>query len=353
MIIPVILSGGFGTRLWPISRPNFPKQFAPILGNDSPTLFQQAILRTKSISNITSPIVICNTKHKKIVIEQMKEIGINDAKIILEPIGRNTAPAITIAALLSQKMVDNPTLLILPADHIISDQLKFTQAVSLAEKYVKTGSLLCFGIKPGYPETGYGYIKMGEQLKNQSAYKVEKFVEKPNLKLAQEYLNSGDYLWNAGIFMFEARSFLQETTRLCKDVYAQCEKVLSSAILKDNLLRLSRSQFSLCKNISIDFAVMEHTDKAIVISLDANWSDVGSWAALWNYSNKDNDNNVLVGKVHVENSAGSYIHSTKRKIFAIGVKDHIIIETDDAILVAHKDQSQAIRTVAEKVFGGE
>lgn len=353
MLIPVILAGGSGTRLWPISRHEFPKQFAPILGNNEHTLFQKAVLRTRSIPGVQAPIIICNQEHLQLASSQLNQLGIFDAKILVEPVGRNTAPAITCAALYAQSLADNPTLLILPADHVIADEAQFIMTVNIAAQYALEDRLICFGIKPTTPETGYGYIKIGAKLAGDNAYTIDKFVEKPNLELATSYVNSGNYFWNGGIFMFAAAAFLQEMQFYAPDIFAACEAVIQSTKLTHNPVTLAALEFAACRSDSIDYAVLEQTKKAIVVPLDAKWSDVGSWVALWQQLAKDEAANVLVGDVVVANAQNSYIHATKRKIVAIGVKDHIIVETDDVVLVVPKNQAHNLRQIVTKIHGGE
>lgn len=349
VIIPVILAGGSGTRLWPVSRLEYPKQFAPILGKNELTLFQKAVLRTQKISNVFAPIIICNQQHKHHVDAQLQQLGVFDAKIILEPVGRNTAPAISIAALLAKAIASNPVLLVLPADHLIADEPKFIDAVNAAYKYACEDALLCFGIMPQSPETGYGYIKVGQKLGFDNVYVIDKFVEKPNLELAQKYVNSGEFLWNGGIFMFRADSFLHELQSYAQDIFNACVDTMKTSALVGNSLTLSKGSFDACRSESIDYAVMEHTKKALVVKLDAAWSDIGSWLALWEKSEKDQANNVLIGNIIAENSQNSYIHAGKRQIVAIGVKDHIIVETDDVVLVLPKSQAQDLQHVITKL----
>jgi mannose-1-phosphate guanylyltransferase/mannose-6-phosphate isomerase len=345
MITPVILAGGAGTRLWPISRQQLPKQFAPLFGEHEKTLFQLALQRIQGLPGVGDPIVVCNTKHRAMAQQQLAVSGFKNASIILEQQGKGTAPAAAIAAILTQKKHPDSLLLVLPADHFIPDIKKFHQAINTAKRLAQAGDLLCFGVTPQHPETGYGYIQVGKKLPSANAFVVAQFVEKPNLKLAQKYLASKKYLWNAGIFMFAADSYLRELAKYAPDIIAVCEQTVAAMKSKPNLLKLSPKYFAKCRSDSIDYAVMEHTKNAKVVALTANWSDVGSWEAMWKHSNKDLAGNVIKGKVVAHDVANSYLHASQRRIVAIGVSDHIIIETADTILVLPKNQSQLLSKI--------
>jgi len=338
MIIPVILAGGSGTRLWPISTAELPKQFANLLGDK--TLFQNTLERIYGFEGVAEIKVICNQKHIGFVSQQLQDSGISDFSVFLEPIGKNTVPAITIAAL---SVPEDAVLVVLPSDHIIADIEKFHQTLEIGVKYAKQGCLACFGVTPNRPETGYGYIKVGED--EGGGYKIAEFVEKPNLELAVQYLATKDYYWNSGVFVFSAGVFLQEMAQFSPDILSCCKKVLEHSVQEGKFLCLSAEHFSQCRSDSIDYAVMERTKRAIMIPLDARWSDVGSWFLLWEHNSKDENNNVIMGNVVVHEVEGSYIHSTSRKIVAVGVKDYIIVETSDAVLIVPKEKHQEVKKI--------
>ena len=341
-ITPVILSGGTGTRLWPLSTQDLPKQFMPLLSNES--LLQETATRLLQFSNITSPIVVCNIKHRALVEQQLNEIGIAPQTIFLEPVGRNTAPAIALVAMHALLNKRDPILFILPSDHAIQNPKKLQIAINLAQIYAEQGKLVTFGITPTRAETGYGYIKCSEQLGNEHAYIIERFVEKPDLITAQQYLEAECYYWNSGMFMFRASVFLQELKSFAPDIYSACEKVLSYATQNASAVMLPHEIFAACPSNSIDYAVMEKTQKGVMISLtDAGWSDIGSWQALWEHGTKDSQNNVVIGDAILGNTKNSYVHTKKLKVITLGVQDIIIIASEDAILITHKDECQNIK----------
>ena len=347
-IIPVILSGGSGTRLWPVSRKHYPKQFIPL--RDGRSLFQDTVKRAQSLDHgIQSPIVICNDEHRFMAAEQMRLEDVNDANIILEPIGRNTAPAIALAAMCALQRAQDSILLVLPADHILNDQDKFTQAVEVAAELAADNKLVTFGILPTRPETGYGYIKAGEKINNEKAFQVETFVEKPDQAKAQEYYHSGNYSWNSGMFMFKASEYLNELARFEADM-ATCIKSAYGSQEKDlEFIRIDEDAFVNCKSESIDYAVMERTQNAAVVPLNCGWNDVGSWHALWESFSHDQNNNAVIGDVMLDDCEGCLVHSSNRLIAAIGLKDTVIVETADAIMVAPHDQSQNIKHIVNKL----
>lgn len=336
--IPVILAGGFGTRLWPISTAELPKQFANLLGDK--TLFQNTVERICKFPGVNEIKVICNQKHAGLVSQQLQDFGISNFNAFLEPMGKNTAPAITIAAL---SVPEDAILIVLPSDHMIADVEKFHRALEIGMQCAEQNYLVCFGVIPNRPETGYGYIKIGEH--QGEAYKIEKFVEKPNMELALQYIATQDYYWNSGIFMFRAGVFLKEMAQFAPDILDCCKKVLKNSVPEGNFLNLSAEYFSQCRSDSIDYAVMEKTSRAIMVPLDARWSDVGSWFLLWEQQNKDENNNVIMGDVVVHEVEGSYIHSTSRKVVAVGIKGHIIIETSDAVLIVPKEKHQEVKKI--------
>lgn len=342
-MIPVILSGGSGTRLWPLSRGQYPKQFLPLVSDK--TMIQETMLRLNGVAGLQPPIAVCNEDHRFMMAEQMWEIGIKPAAIILEPIGKNTAPAVAIAALSAQP---DDVLLILPADHVIDDSASFHTAVKAADILAKQGQLVTFGIVPVAPETGYGYIKKSPE-KVDEAFKVDSFVEKPDLEKATEYLASGNYYWNSGMFAFTASRFLEELNKFNPEMLAVCKKALASAQKDLDFTRLSLETFSECPSDSIDYAVMEKTDQAVVIPLDAGWNDVGSWSALWDVTRKDSQGNAVYGDILTIDTQNSYLYSKNKLVAAIGVQDLIIVETDDALLVAAKDKVQEVKEIVDQL----
>lgn len=348
-VVPIILAGGFGTRLWPISRKQHPKQFVRLIGKQ--TLFQQTLNRIPNLLD-TKPIIICNDKHYNLVTDQLQSIGIDKVQLILEPIGKNTAPAVAIAALRLLAQGLDHIMLILPADHIIADVPKFHDGISVAKKYAEKNLLVCFGIIPNFPETGYGYIEFGKKLENNNAYNISKFVEKPNLELAKQYIDSGKYYWNSGMFMFRASVYLKELKRNAPDIYKVCKEIVdankkSSKASNDKVFKIAAEKFSICPSDSIDYAIMENSKNAVVVPLDIDWSDLGSWQALWEYGKKDSADNVIVGDVIIKNMENSYVHATERKVVALGITDCVIVETHDVVLVVSKKHCQAIKSIID------
>lgn len=346
MIVPVVLAGGSGSRLWPLSRSAYPKQLLPLVSGK--TMLQDTVLRAFAIGDtVASPIVICNQEHRFLVAEQLQEIEASNAHIILEPFGKNTAPAVAISALHLLKEHNDPILLVLPADHVIKDMNTFMTAVSHATRCAEAGHLVTFGITPTHPETGYGYIKIGAELPEKKGFSVDQFVEKPNLNAAESYIASGNYFWNSGIFMFRASRYLEELRRHAPDMLAACEKSVLKMTRDLDFIRLDKESFSDCPSDSIDYAVMEKTQDAVLVPLNAAWSDVGSWTALWEVQNPDQHGNVTQGDVVTEQVTNSYLRAESRMLAVVGVSDHIVIETSDAVLVAHKDNSQAVKKMVE------
>jgi len=348
MILPVIMSGGNGSRLWPLSRALHPKQFLALLSKQ--TLLQETINRLAPGSCL-DPLIICNHEHRFIVAEQLRENNTAASDIILEPVGRNTAPAITLAALAALAEGEDPLLLVLAADHLIKDVDAFQRAVVDATTFAEQGKLVTFGIVPSHPETGYGYIKEGEKkcLGDAVGFDVDSFVEKPDLSTAQGYLDSGHYLWNSGMFMFKASQYLTEVKKFSPDIFNICQKAFESKRQDLDFTRIDATIFSLCPDDSIDYAVMEQTSAAVVIPLDAGWSDVGSFSSLWEASAKDKQGNVNIGDVITENTSNSYIHSCNKLVTTVGVDNLVIVETKDAVLIANKDQVQDVKTIVDKL----
>ena len=349
MIIPVILSGGSGTRLWPLSRESFPKQFLTLLGDHS--LFQKTLLRLRSLADYGPPILVCNIQHRFLIAEQLRELKITDSTLLLEPIGRNTAPATACAALSALSRDPDAILLVLPADHLIRDVSAFYQALAIGNRAAQQGHLVTFGIVPGRPETGYGYIHRGATIDPQESdlFSVRAFVEKPDAKTAQSYLDSGEYYWNSGMFMFRADRFLQELQQFSPAILQSCQQAVNLAKASSDFVPLDEAAFSGCPKDSIDYAVMEKTSASVVIPLQAGWNDVGAWTALWEEGDQDSDGNVLMGDVLVKDVKNSYIRSGNRLVAAIGLEDHIIIETADAIFVSHKDSVQEVKSIVNRL----
>ena len=337
------MAGGSGTRLWPLSRIQYPKQFLT-LGINEYTLLQKTILRLKHL-DCAEPIVICNEEHRFLVAEQLREIGVK-ATIILEPIGKNTAPAVALSAFHLQNQADN-VMLVLAADHVIENDDVFAKRVQDAHMLAKEGSMITFGITPTRPETGYGYIKLGKAVS--CAHHIDSFVEKPDHATAQSYLNSGNYLWNSGMFMFNASTYLKELSNHAPDIFECCQKAMSQTQADLNFIHIDKLAFENCRSESIDYAIMEQTNNALVVALDAGWNDVGSWSALWDIQPKNHDGNVLIGDVITYNSQDNYAHSENRMIALVGVKNLIVIETKDAVLVAHKDHTQDIKHIVNNI----
>ncbi|ENM3854542.1 mannose-1-phosphate guanylyltransferase/mannose-6-phosphate isomerase [Vibrio cholerae] len=345
MLLPVIMAGGSGSRLWPLSRSLYPKQFISLASDKS--MLQETITRLSGLEH-QEPLLICNQEHRFIVAEQLRQLRIKHGGIVLEPVGRNTAPAIALAALHATKHGDDPLLLVLAADHVIQNQAAFTQAVKNAVKPAEQGMLVTFGIVPTAPETGYGYIKQGEVV-GETAYRVAQFVEKPNLVTAEQYLASGEYYWNSGMFLFKASRYLKELKAHRPDILHACELAMQGARGDLDFVRIEESSFTECPEDSIDYAVMEKTQDALVVPMDAGWSDVGSFSALWEVSLKDSQGNVMVGDVIAEQTHNSYIYAQNKLVSTVGVDNLVIIETKDAVLVANKDKVQDVKNIVNQL----
>ncbi len=350
-IVPVILCGGIGTRLWPLSRKSFPKQFLSLDPNEEKSLLQKTQERINPISNLKNPILICNEDHRFIVAEQFREIKIQPKKIILEPFGRNTAPAITLAALASLENEDDPHLLVLSSDHEIKNNVKFLEVIEEGIKYSSNGRLVTFGIVPQSPETGYGYIKSKKEFNNSTieGFNIESFVEKPNKETASQFIKDKRYTWNSGMFLFKAKLVLNEIEKSNPDIIEHCKKALKKGVEDLDFFRIDAKEFYECPNLSIDIAVMEKTTQGTVIPLDVGWSDIGSWDSVWKISKKDKNGNVTQGNIFEKNIKDCYIRGDKRLIAAIGVKNLIIVETGDAILIADKTQSQEVKDIVNSL----
>ncbi|MCW8890306.1 MAG: mannose-1-phosphate guanylyltransferase/mannose-6-phosphate isomerase [Sedimenticola sp.] len=342
-MIPVILSGGSGTRLWPLSRSQYPKQFLPLVTDNS--MLQETLMRLEGLDDLSAPIVVCNEDHRFMVAEQLREMGVEAQAILLEPVGRNTAPAVAMAALSAQS--PDELLLILAADHVIIDIERYQSAIRQAADVAGSGALVTFGIVPTGPETGYGYIKRGVEQPDAATYRVEKFVEKPDLGTATGYIESGDYYWNSGMFVFKASRFLEELERHNPDMLAACRKAHQSAIVSPDFTRLGKEAFSACPADSIDYAVMEKTDQAVVVPLDAGWNDVGSWSALWDVAGKDSQGNALKGDVLCVDTKNSYIQSENKLVAVVGLDDMVVVETDDAVMVSPRSRVQEVKQIVD------
>jgi mannose-1-phosphate guanylyltransferase len=339
-ICAVIMAGGNGTRLWPLSRAGHPKQFLKLYGEQ--TMLQETVSRLSGL-NIQSSVTICNEDHRFFVAEQLREIN-KLGSIILEPVGRNTAPAIALAAL---SVEDDPLLLVLAADHVIKNQEAFTEAVSKAIPLAEAGKLVTFGVVANEPHTGYGYIKRG--VEQGAGFVVDEFVEKPSVELAQTYLSSGTYYWNSGMFLFKASRYLEELKKFRPEIYEACEFSLIDVQSDLDFLRINREKFESCPSESVDYAVMEKTTDAVVVPMDAGWSDIGSWSSLWDISKKDGDGNAIHGDVIVHNASNSYVRTDGKLVAAIGVEDLVIISTKDVLMVAHKDCVQDVKIIAQEL----
>ncbi|WP_058119555.1 mannose-1-phosphate guanylyltransferase/mannose-6-phosphate isomerase [Photobacterium kishitanii] len=345
MLLPVIMAGGSGSRLWPLSRTLYPKQFLALTSNA--TMLQETIKRLDGIEH-QAPLLICNEDHRFIVAEQLRKGGMDNSGIILEPVGRNTAPAIALAALKAVANNEDPLLLVLAADHVIQNTDAFLSSVKHAKVEAEKGKLVTFGIVPTHPETGYGYIRRGNIL-NREAYSVDAFVEKPQLETAQEYVDSGKYYWNSGMFLFKASRYLEELDKFAPDILLSCKKAMLETATDLDFIRLDKNAFMICPDDSVDYAVMEKTKDAVVVPMDANWSDVGSWSALWEVNEKDEYGNALRGDVLVENTHNSYIYSQDKLVATVGVDNLVIVETKDAVLVAHKDKVQDVKGIVSQL----
>lgn len=340
-ICAVIMAGGSGTRLWPLSRAAHPKQFLSLHGEH--TMLQETVNRLDGL-NISSSITICNEQHRFFVAEQLREVG-KLGSIILEPVGKNTAPAIALAAF--QSIEKDPLLLVLAADHVIQDIAAFEKAVSAAIPLAESGKLVTFGIVPNEPHTGYGYIKGGKGCN--PGFEVDKFVEKPSLDLAKEYVASAEYYWNSGMFLFKASRYLEELNTYRPDIYENCKNSLDTTESDLDFLRINKETFEVCPSDSIDYAVMERTEDAVVVPMDAGWSDIGSWSSLWDVSKKDENGNSTHGDVLLHNSNNCYIRSDGKLVAAVGIDDLVIVDTKDALMVAHKDCVQDAKVIAKQL----
>ena len=351
-MIPVILSGGSGSRLWPLSRKLYPKQFLALTGEQS--LFQQT-LRRLNFDGMQKPMVVCNAEHRFIVNEQLGKIGLTAQHMLLEPFGRNTAPAVAMAALQMLAEGRDELMLVLPADHVIDDELALRKALELARIAADEGEMVLFGIPAHSPETGFGYIKAARGEEGDGlvpgAYRVQQFVEKPDHERASEFVRSGGYYWNSGMFLFRASRFLEELRSHDPDIYDTCVLAQERSKCADGVVNIDPGTFECCPDNSIDYAVMEKTGRACVVPLAAGWNDVGSWSSLWDVHEKDSDGNVLKGDVVTHSSHNSFVHGTSRLVTLIGMDDVVVVETKDAVMIAHKNAVQDVKKLVNLLDG--
>lgn len=351
MIIPVILAGGSGTRLWPLSRKLYPKQLLPLL--DEQTLVQHTVLRVQGLADVTAPVVICNDEYRFMVAEQLHAINVQPQALILEPLGRNTAPAVAVAALTVQQTHPEALLLVLPADHLIQDCAAFHKGIQSAAEFAAAGHLVTFGIGPTGPETGYGYIRQGHELTTpdglHKARSIAQFVEKPDAPTAQRYVESGEYFWNSGMFMFQATTVLDEVQRFAPDIITACTQAVDNATVDLDFIRLDADAFARCPENSFDYAVMEQTALGVMVPLHAKWNDLGSWDALWQAGPKDKDGNVTRGDVLLCDVRDSFVHAETRLVAAVGLENHIVVETSDAVMISPRDRVQDVKKLVDSL----
>ncbi|MBB4304802.1 mannose-1-phosphate guanylyltransferase/mannose-6-phosphate isomerase [Rhodobium orientis] len=348
-IATVILSGGAGSRLWPLSRAGYPKQFLSFSGG--PTLIQQTARRLSG-ERFSAPLIICNEKHRFLVAEQMRQIDCDPAGILLEPFGRNTAPAAAVAALhlLADAGDGDPLMLIAPSDHVIADEAAFLAAVDRAARAARRGALVTFGIAPDRAETGYGYIRRGGALEGAAeVYAVDRFVEKPDRETAAVYLAEGSYFWNSGIFLFSARTYLGELERHDPAMVAACRNAVAASRRDLTFCRLDQEAFAAARSDSIDYAVMEKTGHAAVVPVDMGWNDLGAWSALWDIGDKDDDGNVVLGDVLQHEASGNFVRTDHHLVAVVGLSNVVVVANDDAVLVADKDRVQEVKAIVERL----
>jgi len=354
-LFPVVLSGGSGTRLWPLSRSMYPKQFIRFHDGHDASLLGATLARLKPSLGFNAPILLCNNDHRFLVREELERAGIDAKAVILEPVARNTAPAIAVAALTALRDNPNAVLIVMPSDHAVKDEAAFVVAVQNAAEVAAKGRLVLFGIKPDSPQTGFGYILQGSPIggKTDGVFEVEAFVEKPNAETAAKYLAAGSYTWNSGIFVLNARTYLDELSRFQPDIVAAATKALAKAELDLGFTRLDRDAFSQSPNISIDYAVMEQTKQAAMIPIDVGWNDVGSWSSLWDISERDANGNFVQGDAVMTDTQDTYIHSGTSLVATIGVQNLIIVDTPDALLIADRSRAQDVSKLVAGLRAGK
>ena len=346
MIFPVVLSGGSGSRLWPLSRTMLPKQFLPLVS--SKTMLQETLLRLAGVTGLQDPVIVCSDDHRFLAAEQLREIKVKATAQILEPVGRNTAPAVAVAALSILEKNPAGTMLVLPADHLIRNVARFHDVIATAVATAATGRLVTFGIVGREPETGYGYIERGAPLnKDAASYNVARFVEKPDEARAKEFIASGRFYWNSGMFVFTAARYLEELGKYRKDILDAAEAAWKASARDLDFVRLDQAAFTASPSESIDYAVMEKTTDAVVVEADIGWSDIGSWTALWQAGTPDKAGNVTVGDTHTDDIQNCYVRAEHRLVAVVGVKDLMVVETSDAVLVTHKDRSQDVKKIVD------
>jgi mannose-1-phosphate guanylyltransferase/mannose-6-phosphate isomerase len=346
-LYPVILSGGSGSRLWPLSREYYPKPLLPLVSDK--TLLQETANRLDAISEQGDAVYVCNEEHRFLVAEQVADVGKSPSTIILEPEGHNTAPALTLAALYLVKHDPDAMMVVMPADHVMTEPQQFVEAVEQGRVNAENGSLVTFGVVPDRPETGYGYIRRASEIEGSTAYAVSRFVEKPDLQTAEQYVSDGGYYWNSGIFLMRADSWLDEIKRFRTDILAACRKAMAQGKQDADFLRIDQPAFHACPSDSIDYAVMEKTDRAVVVPISAGWSDVGAWTALWDVCPRDKDNNVIRGDVFAEDTHNALLVAQHRCLATVGIDDVIVVETADAVLVASMDKAQDVKKIVSRL----
>lgn len=353
MLVPVIMAGGVGSRLWPASREAYPKQFLSFgngTGGNEASLFQQSLQRLDGLPGMVPPIVVCNSEHRFLVAEQLRQLNVSGATIVLEPVGRNTAPAVALAALAAKARSPDACLLVLAADHVIAQEEVFRDAVIAGQAAADRGELVTFGIVPTRAETGYGYIKAAAGAESATALlPVERFVEKPDLPTAQAYVDSGDYYWNSGMFMFQATRFLEELEAFEPEILRACTEAWNAAKPDLDFTRIAAEPFAACPSKSIDYAVMEKTQRAVVVPLDAGWNDLGAWSSVWEHIPRDEAGNVCRGDVLLHDATASFVQAESRLVALVGVDNTVVVETADAVLVAAKDRVQEVKEIVRKL----
>ncbi len=350
-ILPVILCGGSGTRLWPLSRKSFPKQYLSINSLSNKTLLQKTQERIMNLKNVSEPIIICNEEHRFIVAEQMREIKVQPNKILLEPFGRNTCPAITLATLKAVEDNNDPIILILSSDHHIKENNKFIKAINVGIEYASKGRIVTFGVIPDYPATGYGYIKSQNSIKKGivEGLNIEQFIEKPNSKKAFELFSNPHYSWNSGIFLFKASTLLKELKSLSPNLLDSCKKSINKDLFDLNFQRLNKEVFKNIPNISFDVAIMEKTKLGTVVPLDAGWSDIGNWNSVWKVSKKDRNLNHIKGNIYLSESRNCYVESENKLIYGLGLNDLIIVQSNDATLIINQNEAEKVKGIVEEL----